>query len=1095
MNFHSFIEKNYEFMMASNPLSRLKFISKFSKKPYMLRFQSHLIPLLSIIFSLSLLLTTPLILLTASTNAVGQKCIEQIPEEIKSYLFKKECVVEVESKSYASGLIRLTIYKLSSGRIIIYSDDFKKVVLGREWVKMNHAEDLALELISLLAYDEFKPLKDVNPQDYLDLQNYWAKSTDIGMDYAKKELAEIAIIHLGAGLITVMICPGVGALFLVGYALDLAKDLMHFTDKFKVNEKNSPRLFKALALMPSDESEMAQFYDALNRLADKEFINKVKELSEKTALVLRGLKRGEAASRYFLLFAYIHAAKSEKLINLVESIVGRTKFNEVGGFLLFRGDVNKFKDFRELVSKVWSKEVHPSELDKFLRDYAVKSLKDVGAGLMIGLVRGYVIHLGEEKREFLGFHTSHSLLIRELSYDLRNYVEDLKDGKIPPTLDNIMRFWYYDYLLRTIMLEYDEGVLDLTTATLYEIGDAYPEIIKHWGFEAPPPRQVSGTETWAANIYGLFSFLKELQQEHVKSTLRNMLAYAVNVTNFYREIAEDMARRRGKDWQPTFRSLDVFLVMDTSGSMGSEFRGKTKLDAAKDSAKDFISILSPRDRIGIVKFSTTASLLMDLTSNKAEAERIIESLTPGGNTSMGDGLYLALDKLETTDPKRLKVILLLTDGMHNAGTHTPMEAAVRAKKLQIPIYTIGYGESGDIDEDTLKAVASITNAAYSYAPSPIELRRLYLSLSKLVTGYTVAKSVVDLVKTGETKDINVTVQANTSYITSILTYSGSKLSLAVIDPDGIEISKNASNIIFNETGQSITITIYNPSNGTWILRVKGVETPPEGTEYRLLMIMPPIIPERRTIILRGVPGVASVEILNLTTLRKITALDISLIGEVVGILSVSPHHFENVSEGHRLQVKIKADIPASANKTVYTGFLRIVSMGSITDIPIKLFVMNSIIPQVSTNKYILREGESLLIQVRLFDPEGADVTNGEVSAEINGISLKLNETSPNLYRGEITLTDIRPGEYLLKIIAQKEDYRSSRLEIPIRIIIMGDINYDNVVDYKDLAILGRTYGVTSMDPHFEGRADLNNDCIIDYKDLAILAANYGRRAS
>ena len=170
-------------------------------------------------------------------------------------------------------------------------------------------------------------------------------------------------------------------------------------------------------------------------------------------------------------------------------------------------------------------------------------------------------------------------------------------------------------------------------------------------------------------------------------------------------------------------------------------------------------------------------------------------------------------------------------------------------------------------------------------------------------------------------------------------------------------------------------------------------------------------------------------------------------------------------------------------------------MGSITDIPIKLFVMNSIIPQVSINKYILRERERLLMQVRLFNPEGAGVTNGEVSAEINGISLKLNETSPNLYRGEITLTDIRAGEYPLKIIARKEGYRSSTLEIPIRIVIMGDINYDNVVDYKDLAILGRTYGVTSMHPHFDGRADLNNDCIIDYKDLAILAANYGRGAS
>ena len=168
-------------------------------------------------------------------------------------------------------------------------------------------------------------------------------------------------------------------------------------------------------------------------------------------------------------------------------------------------------------------------------------------------------------------------------------------------------------------------------------------------------------------------------------------------------------------------------------------------------------------------------------------------------------------------------------------------------------------------------------------------------------------------------------------------------------------------------------------------------------------------------------------------------------------------------------------------------------------IPAKIL---SVVPEFSKLKY--PEAVILLTpltnHVEFFRTNSAPIflhplSVARVSAEINGISLKFNETSPNLYRGEITLTDIRAGEYPLKIIARKEGYRSSRLEIPIRIIIMGDINYDNVVDYKDLAILGRTYGVTSMDPHFEGRADLNNDCIIDYKDLAILAANYGRRAS
>ena len=57
-------------------------------------------------------------------------------------------------------------------------------------------------------------------------------------------------------------------------------------------------------------------------------------------------------------------------------------------------------------------------------------------------------------------------------------------------------------------------------------------------------------------------------------------------------------------------------------------------------------------------------------------------------------------------------------------------------------------------------------------------------------------------------------------------------------------------------------------------------------------------------------------------------------------------------------------------------------------------------------------------------------------------------------------------------------------------IKVGDVDGDNVVDYKDLAILGANYGKHQSDPDFNSAADLNGDGVVDYKDLAILGANY-----
>jgi hypothetical protein len=58
-------------------------------------------------------------------------------------------------------------------------------------------------------------------------------------------------------------------------------------------------------------------------------------------------------------------------------------------------------------------------------------------------------------------------------------------------------------------------------------------------------------------------------------------------------------------------------------------------------------------------------------------------------------------------------------------------------------------------------------------------------------------------------------------------------------------------------------------------------------------------------------------------------------------------------------------------------------------------------------------------------------------------------------------------------------------------VITGDINVDQKVDYKDLGMLGASYGLSLGDSGYNAAADLNGDGIVNYKDLGMLGAHYG----
>ena len=143
----------------------------------------------------------------------------------------------------------------------------------------------------------------------------------------------------------------------------------------------------------------------------------------------------------------------------------------------------------------------------------------------------------------------------------------------------------------------------------------------------------------------------------------------------------------------TKEGVNVVMVMDVSGSMAANDYKPTRLEAAKVSAKILVDELNNKDNSGIVIFSSGATTSAYLSPFK---DKVLEKLSgikqTEGETALGDGLSLAVD-MATSIPNKKKVIILMSDGVNNAGVISPDDAISFAKTNNIQVYTVGIGSN------------------------------------------------------------------------------------------------------------------------------------------------------------------------------------------------------------------------------------------------------------------------------------------------------------------------------------------------------------------------------------------------------------------
>jgi Ca-activated chloride channel family protein len=209
----------------------------------------------------------------------------------------------------------------------------------------------------------------------------------------------------------------------------------------------------------------------------------------------------------------------------------------------------------------------------------------------------------------------------------------------------------------------------------------------------------------------------------------------------------------------------VILALDVSLSMKSQDVRPTRLIAAKNAARAFLGKVPKKFRVGVIGFAGRAFVAVPPTEDRALVRGALNSLHSGEGTALGDAVALATRLArreqgpEGTVPPT--AILLISDGAQMSGRTSPGVAALDARSLHIPIYTVVVGTpEGVVNVDlaggfkaqlrvppspeTLKTLAEASGGEFFTARNDARLREVYEKLGSRLGHRRESREITDL---------------------------------------------------------------------------------------------------------------------------------------------------------------------------------------------------------------------------------------------------------------------------------------------------------------------------------------------------------------
>jgi Ca-activated chloride channel homolog len=304
----------------------------------------------------------------------------------------------------------------------------------------------------------------------------------------------------------------------------------------------------------------------------------------------------------------------------------------------------------------------------------------------------------------------------------------------------------------------------------------------------PPTSQLSKqlTESLTETINATQLDSPEIDPDDVIKVDTNLVSLNVSVFNnkqkmFVGSLAKEDFRVLEDDQEQTityFASTDVpfdlVLLVDLSGSTAG------KRDLIKKSTLRFIEAARPADRLAIVTFADTTTVISPLTLDRAQLKASVENMEGTGGSNVWDAVKFALD--DVIGPKTLerrRAVVLMSDGMDGAffssmgGSKTTfarlIEQVGQTDALIIPIYLdtqIDYGGIGDNARRALNLLAQESGGSYYHARKLSDLNGVYEQvINDLGKVYSLGYKPKKATRDGSWRSVQVSIVNRTDLVT------------------------------------------------------------------------------------------------------------------------------------------------------------------------------------------------------------------------------------------------------------------------------------------------------------------------------------------
>lgn len=154
--------------------------------------------------------------------------------------------------------------------------------------------------------------------------------------------------------------------------------------------------------------------------------------------------------------------------------------------------------------------------------------------------------------------------------------------------------------------------------------------------------------------------------------------------------------------------LSLTILLDVSGSMALQDR----MAACRPALGRFVAdLLKPSDEAALLIFADgEVEVASGYSEDKTRLLQVLAKMEAYGKTALNDAVAASPEYARKGRHEK-KALLLVTDGVENDSQYSPSQAAEVARKVDVPIYTVGY--EIPLDEQSLskhKRAPGLTSA-------------------------------------------------------------------------------------------------------------------------------------------------------------------------------------------------------------------------------------------------------------------------------------------------------------------------------------------------------------------------------------------------